>query len=75
MKSLSFHLAWRYLTHTHNNASIKHMIRMCFIGIMIGTCALMLTLIITNGFEAVISEKIRGINAPITISSPGRRLD
>ncbi len=48
--------------------------RMCFVGIMIGTTALMLTLIITNGFEAVISEKIRGINAPITISSPGRRL-
>ncbi len=51
------------------------MIRMCFAGITIGTTALMLTLIITNGFEAVISEKIRGINAPITISSPGRRLD
>ncbi len=74
MNSLSFHLAWRYLTHTHNNASIKYMIRMCFMGIMIGTCALMLTLIITNGFEAVISEKIRGINAPLTICSPGRRL-
>ncbi len=75
MKSLSFHLAWRYVMHTHNNASIKHMIRMCFMGIMIGTCALMLTLIITHGFETVISEKIRGINAPITISAPGRRLE
>lgn len=75
MQLLSYHLAWRYLTHNHDNASIKQMIRMCFAGITIGSCALMLTLMIMQGFETVVSEKIRGINAPITISSPGNRLN
>jgi len=51
------------------------MIKICFLGIAIGSCALMLTLIITNGFEKVIHEKMRGINADVTIASPGNRLD
>ncbi len=72
---LALTLAWRYLTHNHDNASITTMIRICFAGIAIGSCALMLTLIITHGFEQAISEKIRGINAPLTIASPGNRLD
>lgn len=75
MKSITFHLAWRYLTCGNDNASIRVMMRLCFAGIAIGSCALMLSLIIMHGFEAVISEKMRGINAPITISSPGNHLD
>jgi lipoprotein-releasing system permease protein len=75
MKILSYHLALRYLTYHHENASIKQMIRMCFAGITIGSCALMLTLMIMHGFESVISEKIQGISAPITISSPAGTLD
>ncbi|MCB9493552.1 MAG: ABC transporter permease [Epsilonproteobacteria bacterium] len=51
------------------------MIKVCFLGIFIGTFSLMLTLIITNGFEKVISEKMQGLNAQIILSSPGNRLD
>ncbi len=50
------------------------MIKVCFLGIFIGTFALMLTLIITNGFEKVVHEKMQGINAQILISAPGNRL-
>ena len=75
MKTVAFYLAWRYLVYKHDNASITAMIRICFAGIAIGTCALMLSLIVTNGFDREISEKIRGINSPLIISSPGNRLD
>lgn len=68
-------LAWRYLRHKQKESSIATMIRICFIGIFIGTCALMVTLIITNGFEKVIHEKMRSINAQIVIYSPGNRID
>ena len=44
-------------------------------GIFIGTFALMLTLIITNGFEKVIHEKMQGITSQAVIYAPGRALD
>lgn len=68
-------IAWRYITHKHKDSSIAFMTKMCCLGIIIGTFSLMLTLIITNGFEKVIHEKIQGINANILISSPGNALD
>lgn len=74
-QSLATFIAWRYLTHKNKDSSISFMIKICFLGIAIGTFALMLTLIITNGFEKVIHEKMRGINADVTIASPGNRLD
>ena len=74
--SLSFLIAWRYAWHKEKDSQISLMIKLCFAGIAIGTFALMLTLIITNGFEKVISEKMRGINADLIISSPeGGKLD
>jgi lipoprotein-releasing system permease protein len=51
------------------------MIKICFLGILIGTFALMLTLIITNGFEETIHEKMQGINANVLVTCPGHRLD
>lgn len=68
---LSLLIAWRYLCHKEKDSQIALMTKMCFLGIAIGTFALMLTLIITNGFEKVISEKMRGINTDIIISAPG----
>jgi lipoprotein-releasing system permease protein len=68
-------VAWRYLWHKDKDSNIAVMIKVCFTGILIGTFALMLTLIITNGFEKAIHEKMRGINAQILISSPGNKLD
>jgi|GEM_PF-272433 len=75
MRFLSTYLAWRYLTYKGQDKNISFMVKMCFWGIFIGTFALMLTLIITNGFEKTIYEKMQGINSQILISSPGNRLD
>ncbi len=68
-------IAWRYLRFKHKDANVSFMIKVCFLGIFIGTFALMLTLIIMDGFEKVIHEKMQGINAQIIISAPGNRLD
>ncbi len=73
MHSLS--LAWRYLTFREKDSAIRFMTRICFASIAIGSCALMLTLIITHGFEHTIHEKMQGINADILISIPNERLD
>src|SRR3972149_4491938 len=73
--SLSWLMAWRYLRYKTKDSNIAVMIKICFLGIVVGTFALMLTLIITNGFEKVIHEKMRGINAPVIINSPGNKLD
>lgn len=51
------------------------MIKVCFLGIFIGTFSLMLTLIITNGFEKVIHEKMQGINAHLVMHAPKSQLD
>jgi lipoprotein-releasing system permease protein len=75
MNSVTALIAWRYLWHKDKDSSISVMIRICFLGILIGTCALMMTLIITNGFEKVIHEKMRGINAQVVITCPGSKLD
>ncbi len=74
MNFLSTYLAWRYLWFKGKDKNIAFMIKICFLGILIGTFALMLTLIITNGFEKVIHEKMQGINSEIIISSQGNRL-
>lgn len=65
----------RYLSLTGKDRSIAFMMCMCFAGIAIGTFALMLTLVIFNGFEKVIHEKMQGINAQVIIYAPGSRLD
>lgn len=75
MPSVSTLLTFHYLFARHKDSNIAFMTKICFLGISIGTFALMLTLIITNGFEKVISEKMQGINAPIIISSPGNKLN
>ena len=69
--SLSLSLAWRYLTYRKKDSTIALMIKVCFLGILIGTFSLMLTLIIFSGFEEVIHEKIQGINAQVIIGASG----
>jgi lipoprotein-releasing system permease protein len=73
--NLSLWLAWRYLFSRKKDKNISFMIKICFLGIFIGTFALMLTLIITNGFEKVIHEKMQGITSQAVIYAPGRKLD
>jgi len=75
VNNLPFTLAWRYLRSGRKEKNTAFMIRMCLLGIIIGSCALMLTLIITNGFERTIHEKMQGINAPITMRYIGNKVD
>lgn len=75
MKLLSTSLAWKYLRFSQKDRSISFMIKICFLGIFIGTFSLMLTLIITNGFEKVIHEKMQGITSQVIIHAPNNMLD
>ena len=75
MNFLSTKIAWNYLRFREKDKNISFMIKICFIGIFIGTFALMLTLIIMNGFEKVIHEKMQGITSQAIIHVPGKRID
>ena len=75
MKKLSSQLASNYLKFKKKDRNIALMVKVCFLGILIGTFSLMLTLIIMNGFEKVIHEKMQGINSQAIIYSPGQQID
>jgi lipoprotein-releasing system permease protein len=72
---LPLFIAWKYLTFKKKDRTVSFMIKICFLGILIGTFSLMLTLIITNGFEKVIHEKMQGISSHALIYSPGNKID
>lgn len=74
MAMLARMLAWRFLTYRSKDTNISFMLKVCFIGIFIGSFALMLTLIITNGFEKVIHEKMQGINAELVVYAVGSKI-
>ncbi len=75
MNSLSSMICKKYLSFKNKEKNISFMIKICFLGILIGTFSLMLTLIIMNGFEKSIHEKMQGINAQVLIYSPGNQVD
>jgi len=75
MKNLTLSLAWKYIRFKKKDKNISLMMKICFFGILIGTFALMLSLIITNGFEKTIHEKLQGISAQIIIKYPNKKLD
>lgn len=75
MNFLSSMICKKYLSFKNKDKNISFMIKICFLGILIGTFSLMLTLIIMNGFEKSIHEKMQGINAQVLIYSPGNQLD
>jgi len=75
MASSSSFIASRYLRFKQKAGTITFMMRLCFAGITIGSFALMLTLIIMNGFEKTIHEKMRGITSQVVLRSPGNQLD
>lgn len=72
---IPLYLALKYLLYNKKNKNISLMIKVCFIGITIGTFSLMMTLMITNGFEKTIYKKIKGINSEITITHPYNKID
>ncbi len=75
MKNLSSLLSSKYLKFKKKDRNIALMIKVCFLGIFIGTFSLMLTLIIMNGFEKTIHDKMQGINSQVIIYAPGNKLD
>jgi lipoprotein-releasing system permease protein len=75
MNTIVSFLAKKYLVFRSKNKSVAFMSRLCFLGILIGTFSLMMTLIITVGFEKTIHNKMQGINAQAIIQSIGNQLD
>lgn len=75
MNLISLFVAHKYLKFGKKDKNISFMIKICFLSIFIGTFALMLTLIITNGFEKVIHEKMQGITSEVIIHAPGQQVD
>lgn len=63
-------LVWRYIRDTRNERSIATMIKLCFVSMFIGSCALALVMAIMNGFEKVTHEKMQGIHAQIIMQLP-----
>jgi lipoprotein-releasing system permease protein len=68
-------LARAYLFNSSAPTALRIIQRLAFAGILIGTCALMLSLIITRGFEKEIGSKLKGINSDAVMSAPGNTLD
>ena len=75
MFSVTSFIAQRFLSFKKKNRSVSFMITLCFTGIAIGTFALMLTLIIMNGFEKTIHKKMQGITSQVIIQAPGNKID
>lgn len=67
-------LAFRYLTWSRADSHAVFIARLCFLGIMIGSASLCLTLMIMSGFEKEISQKARGINSQAIISAKSEKV-
>jgi lipoprotein-releasing system permease protein len=75
MNFLSILLAWRYLLGTKTEKTISTMAIICFAGIVIGSCSLLLVLSIMRGFEQVTHEKMQGIHSQLIMRSFGKTFD
>lgn len=75
MNQLSSFIATKYIKFKNKDRNISLMMKICFLGIFVGTFSLMLTLIIMNGFEKVTHEKMQGINSQAIIYSNGQQID
>lgn len=75
MKTISLFLAWRYLRGPKKEGAISVMIKICFAGILIGSCALTLVLGVMNGFEKITHQKFQGIHAQIIMRAHGQPLE
>lgn len=71
---LSHLLALRFIKNNAQENTISFMIKVCFVSIMLASCALTLVAAIMQGFEVATHKKLQGINADITLRSP-RPLD
>lgn len=70
MNPLVLLLTRRYLSHSIHEKSISTMVKICFLGIFLGSFSLALITAIMHGFEIEIHKKMLGIHAHASIKSP-----
>ncbi|MCX5922043.1 MAG: FtsX-like permease family protein [Candidatus Dependentiae bacterium] len=75
MNPLTLLLAWRYALGSQHEKNIASMVKVCFLGILIGSFSLALVIAVMNGFEKVTHEKMQSIHAQIIMRSHGHNLD
>ena len=68
-------LAFRYLMGSHKERSVSIMVKICFLGILIGTSSLALVMSVMDGFEQATHEQMQGIHAQLLIKSSGNAVD
>ncbi len=68
MLALQAFLAWRFI-RSSSQKSISIMIKVCFLGISIGTFALALAVAIMNGFEQATRNKMQGVHSDLILHS------
>ena len=75
MNRFALLLAWRYMLGAQHEKNISIMVKICFLGILIGSFSLTLVTAIMNGFEKATHEKMQGVHAQATIRGNGVSLD
>jgi len=68
-------LAFRYLMGSSKERSVSIMVKICFLGILIGSSSLALVMSVMDGFEHATHEQMQGIHAQLLIKSSGNALD
>lgn len=69
MNSSVWLIAWRYLWGSRREQSVSTMAKICFLGILVGSCSLALVTAIMEGFEQTTHEKMQGIHAQLIIKN------
>ncbi len=75
MRNISSLLAWRYLWASDPEKNIATMVKICFVGIAVGTFALALVSAIMRGFEYTIYQKMQNIHPQLMIRSGNSELN
>lgn len=65
---LPLQLAWRFLFGRQQSAYVKLLVKICLVGICLGSLSLTLTLMVMSGFEQEVYHKARGMNSHALIS-------
>lgn len=69
------YLARRYLYTKHHDATIRLMIKICFLGILVATCSLALVVSIMTGFETATYQKMKSIYPDLIIDGQYEPID
>ena len=68
-------IAYRYLKGAKEESSIRTMVKICSIGITLGTFSLALVISIMRGFEKSTHEQLQGMNAQIILDGSGQEIN